>query len=191
MTGVFVDGRELSAAEVAAMDSKIERVREDVQAGRPEVGALRPVDPYDLAAYKRDVLKRRDLDVDGYWAQVMTFWGFTWLEPAELDRVVGKQQIIPSRINGLIGEKIHDQYGREIPNTNLYWTKSHELGQWRSDQGTRRPPRELLGIDGRAMAFTMEDLVGNFGSPQAFDDWAKDRVRKTKIALARRASQRR
>lgn len=178
--GSFVDTLEprkveLTDAEIRQMDSRIERVIDDVYHGRPERSATRPVDPKDLAEHHADELQGRHLDKDGHWRQVMEFYGFTWFEPEQLDKTVGLQKVIPSTLNGLAGEKIWDRYGRPIPNSRLYWAQNHVEGQWRSDRGARleRCPSALRGL-----AFTMKDLVSNFATPQAFDEWAKHVVKR-------------
>lgn len=160
--------RELSATEVQEMDSAIERVMDNVQSGRPEGHTAAPADPYDVAGHREEVLQGRDKDKDGYWKQVMEHHGWNWIEPEQLDRVVGPQRVIPSKLND-----VTDRYGREIYNNRLYWTRSHAEGQWRPDIGKRRPHPAL-----RQYSFTMADLVANYGTPQAFAEWCGVMVRK-------------
>lgn len=165
------------------MDARIERVLEDVTHGRPEGGASAPVDRKDIEAYQLDVLEGAHEDRSGYWQQVMEHFGFTWFEPAQLDRLLGPKVVIPSVLAPLAGEKLWDRYGRPIPNARLYWTENHTEGQWRSDAGARldRCPAALRGL-----GFTMKDLASSFESPQKFDAWARDVVRKKALARERR-----
>lgn len=181
--GNVVSKRKMTQTEVNQMDTEIEKTIADSMSGRPEVGAAAPVDEYSLAQMRADVLKGRDKDPSGHWRQVMEYWGFNWLEPHQLNEVVGPMKVIPPSIKGLAGEIIHDHLGRDVANTNLYWTRPHAEGQWRSDFGNRRPPREFLR-DRRAMAFTMADLIDMFESPQAFDEWARGRVKQTRRVMA-------
>ena len=167
-----VTERELTQTEVNSMDSAIEKVLDDVHHGRAEKNAARPADPYEIAQYEADVLQGRDQDKEGYWRQVMEHHGFNWLEPADLEATIGPERFIPSTIVGKNGEQIHDRYGREIYNNRLYWTRSHTVGQWRPDIGSRRPHPALTG------SFTMKDLVGMYGDPEAFDEWAKLMIRR-------------
>lgn len=166
--------RELSAGEVQEMDSAIERVMDDVQRGRAEGHTAAPADPYDVAGHREEVLRGRDEDRDGFWKQVMEHHGFNWIEPAQLDAVVGPQRFIPSKITD-----VHDRYGREIYNNRLYWTRNHTEGQWRPDIGKRRPHPALAQC-----SFTMADLVSMFGEPKHFDAWAKLMVWKHERARA-------
>lgn len=166
--------QELTPTQMAAMDSKIEKVIDDVHSGRPERNAARPVDPYVLRNHRADILKGRQEDKDGYWKQVMEYHGWNWIEPEDLNRIIGPERYIPSQLQALAAEKLHDRIGRAIYNSSLYWTRPHELGQWRNDIGRRRPHKALQ----TPMAWTMEALVGDFGEPKAFDEWAKTMIRR-------------
>lgn len=172
-----------TAAEIREMDSRIERVVDDVYHGRPEGGAQAPIDPRDVSAHELDTLKGRHEDKDGHWRQVMEHYGFSWFEPKQLDELIGPRKIIPSQLSPLAGEKLWDKYGRPIPNARLYWTQNHTEGQWRSDAGKRldRCPTALRGL-----AFTMKDLAGSFESPEKFDQWAKQVVVRRRKQRQRR-----
>jgi hypothetical protein len=167
---VIVLGRELSDAEVRQMDRSIERVVDDVHFGRPEKNAKKAPDPYEINEHERDFLKGRDADPTGYWRQVMEYHGFVWLEPEQLNRMVGRQKYVPSTLDGL-----HDRFGRDVPNSRLYWTRPHTVGQWRYVPGSGKAPHPAL----RRCAFTMADLVALYrDSPAEFDRWAKETIEK-------------
>jgi len=175
--------RDLTPAEEKQAALRIEKVVDDVYHGRPEGGAQGPIDPRDVLAHEEDVLQHRHEDRNGYWKQVMEFYGFTWFEPKQLDEMVGPKKIIPSSLEPLAGEKLWDKYGRPVANTRLYWTQSHTEGQWRSDAGSRldRCPMALRGL-----AFTMKDLASSFESPEKFDQWAKQIVVRRRKEKQRR-----
>lgn len=170
-TGQLKRVKELSEAEVEEMHGRIERVMDDVHHGRAERSATAPADPYEIAQHEADVLKGRHHDESGYWRQVMEFFGFTWLEPAELDEKVGKQRYIPPSLTAH-DRNVFDRYGRDVQNSNLYWVRPHSEGQWRDVVGARRRPHPAL----RGMAFTMKDLVDMYAEPKAFDEWARGRI---------------
>lgn len=177
-TGVFVGGRELSEREVAALDARIDLVR----AGGG-VAAISPDSPEEVEGRERELLAGRGVpDAPDFksWEKVMEKWGFAWVPADVLNRTIGPMETIPSQLGPGAG---HDAFGRVIGNAHLWWIKPHAEGQWRSDSGKRRPPRELLR--GLEMAFTPSDLVLDYKTPEAFDRWAEGRVREGKIARAR------
>lgn len=181
-----MSGKVLSEAEIRAMDARIERVFDDVAAGRPETGVAGEADPYDVRERKKDVLKGRDLDKEGHWKKVMEAWGFNWIPAEALNASIGPRRYIPSTLSPLAGERLHDRYGRGVANTSLYWTRPHEEGQWRSDLGANRPPK-LLTVTG-PMGFTMVDLIDLFQKPEEFDRWARAEIvkrRKARMGLGR------
>lgn len=170
-TGQVKKVKALSETDVTEMHSRIEQVLDDVHRGRPEKNAKAPVDEYELRQHQEAALAGRDKDKNGHWRQVMEFFGFSWVEPKQLDERVGPQRYIPSNLDG-----VHDRYGRAIPNTRLYWTRDHAVGQWRDVPDARNRPHPAL----RGMAFTMADLIGNYGKPEEFDKWAKAWIERWK-----------
>lgn len=175
-TQVFVNGVEMTRAEVDAMDRRIELVR----------GGLQPQIPIpnraEFDARERDLVAGRDVAEFEDWTRVMTHWGFNWLTAEQVNRVVGPMVRVPQEIASLAGEQIHDALGRPVQNANLYWYEQHKEGQWRSDHGKRRPPIDLL--QGGEMAFTMSDLVLGYGKPASFDKFVRDRITKRQAARA-------
>lgn len=175
-TGVYVEGRELSASEVAAMDARIGIVQDG--GGRaPTAGP----DPDEVAGQDKELLKGRDVKDFDLWKQVMEKHGFNWVEPERLDRIFGKQQHIPGRLKGTAENPLHDNIGRPIQNTSLWWYASTREGQWRSDVGTRRPHKHLL--QGQEMAFTMSDLILGYVTPAAFEKFVLERIARRQLAL--------
>lgn len=151
-------------AELRQQDAQVRKVRDAVREGRQERPMSGPVDQYDVDNRAADILKARDPEV---WRTVMRYHAFVWLEPSQLDKTIGMQKYIPSSLQGVV-----DQYGRPLANSNLYFERPHKFGQWRRDQPHWCP-----------MAFTIEDLFGMFGYPEAFDRWI--RQHETKLRMAR------
>ena len=175
-TQVFVNGVELTRAEVDAMDSRIEKVRGGFQ---PQIPTP---DREEFRVREKDLIGGRDVRDFADWTRVMTHWGFNWFTAEQLNQLVGPMVHVPSEIVGQAGEQIHDAFGRPIQNANLYWYEKHTEGQWRSDHGKRRPPIDLL--QGGEMAFTMSDLVLGYSGPAAFDKFVRDRITKRQAARA-------
>lgn len=170
MKNVIHNGRELTATEERAQEAAIERVRDDVHHGRPERHAAMPVDDQDLREAQSDILQGKDARAD-IWRQVMEHYHFVWLEPKQLDELIGPERYIPSRL-----QELRDAFGREVVNSNLYWTRPHAEGQWRYVPSANKHPHPAL----RTYAFTIKDLVGMYTNPEAFDDWAKLMIRRWK-----------
>lgn len=158
--------KSLSPSEVRQMDGAIEQVIDNVRSGRPERSPVAVVDPRDVRQHQLDVLKGRQADKDGWWKKVMEYYGFNWIEASQLDATIGPQRVIPPTLTD-----VSDRYGREIYNNRLYWTRSHQEGQWRPDVGKKRPHPALSQC-----SFTMVDLIDMFGEPEKFDEWAKQRI---------------
>ncbi len=124
-----------------------EKTLDRVLAGKDREPKNGPVDLKDIKEAEADIIAGRDKDPD-IWRQVMQHWGFRWLEPAELDRTIGPEQVKAS-IEGAHGEP-------------LYWTRPHTVGQWRSNK--------------HRLAFTLKDLTANFQTPETFHRWLQKRV---------------
>lgn len=131
-------------------DARVEAVRQSVREGRPEnlrSGSINPREIQEAHAEMRRGAERRADE----WRQVMERHGFRWFEPAELDRTIGPLKYIPPQIEGQ-------------PNTELYWTKPHEVGQWRRPPSHRDP-----------MAMTVDDLIGLYRTPEVFAEFIERR----------------
>jgi hypothetical protein len=146
------------------IDRAIARVREDVLQNRPEKSLAAPADPYDIREFGRDQMKEA-ADRPDVWNAVMEYHDFRWYEPKELDDHLGLQKYIPAKLEG-----VKDQLGRDLPNSHLWLERPHPEGQWRNDFHRPRFPEELK------MAFTLQDLITGYGSPEVWDSWYRGQV---------------
>lgn len=141
---------------------KLERMRREIVGQHPTRNRNAPVDPYDLAQVKADVLQGRDRDHYDRWRRVMEHHRFVFLTPEQLN---AHPLIGPMRVpTGLSVQGVSDLSlgGRGI----VYDEKPHTEPQWRRF--------------GRfAEAFTPADLISMFNdSPEEFDGWIRDRTMK-------------
>ena len=126
---------------------KLERMRRDIVGDGPRYRPNTTPDPYDQAKHRADVLQGKDKEGWDHWRKVMSFHGFVWLEPQQLNVVVGPLQVTIKGTNG-----------------TAYARCSHKVGQW------RRPPKPTKEW---ALAFTMDDLYTGFVGPEDFDTWIR------------------
>lgn len=177
MSGVVVKGRELSDNEVREMDARIERVMDDVAAGRPDQHHAAPMKEVDILAREEEFVAGRDRDRT-YWDKVTEYHGFYWLEPEQLNQRIGPEFYVPSELAG-----VHDQYGRPLYNGRFHWIRPHRVGQYRSRvPGLVRKCHPSLWD----MAFTVTDLLDLFQTPEAFHTWALEMKQKWEVARSRR-----
>lgn len=177
-----INGVELTPTQLNWIDAQIERVREDELANRPESSMQSVPDAYSITEMRRDYLAGRDADKNGYWRKVMEYWGYTWLEPAQIDELIGPMSYRPRTLPDLGGNPLHDALGRPIANSRNHIPVYHSVGQWRDVPGARRRPPLAM----RGLAYEMQDLIGGFREPEIFDEWARDRVRAHALRRKRR-----
>lgn len=152
----------LTAAEERQIEERVERVRAEVQSGKSERSQVAPVDPKDRHEAEADMLKgaRRRDDI---WDQVMNYHGFHWFEASECDAIFGMENYVPTNIS--VGDM-------EVPNPGgIYLSRPRKEGQWRHVGNSVMRP----------MAFTMNDLWGQFQTPEAFDTWFQDWYAKQRM----------
>jgi hypothetical protein len=185
-TGFFVNGRELTKAQVEDCDRTIERARRAIAEGRPDRRDA-PPSSRDLAEYHQETLKGLDADKDGYWRKVMEHHGFSWVPADEMNRIYGPMVRVPRTLEPYGDERIHDALGRPVANSSYYAHQPHKEGQWRNDVPDART-RPGPWFRRQPLGFTMADLVTMYCEPRVFDEWAKQVERKWRMAIAFRAT---
>lgn len=139
---------------------KHERLARELSGGRTYQPNTIP-DPYDQAQHRADVLRGRDREAWEKWRQVMSYFGFIWMEPEQLNACpyVGPIKVV---IQGSQG--------------STYRLRSHKVGQWRR---WAAPTSKHINRDWW-MGLTMDDLLSMWESPERFDAWIRikdDRIR--------------
>lgn len=176
---LIVNGKELSESEVQKMDTEIESARSAQRFGtRP---ARRGMDAYEQEVHKRDMIAGRKAGLDSPWRQVMERFDFVWYEPSQLDKLLGKQVVIPKTLEGVPDPS--SIRARDVQNQNLWFHRPHPEAQWRNDLHRQIPKENQL-------AFTESDLLGLFTGPESFATWIEEhflqiRMRRAGLVRAR------
>lgn len=170
---LIVNGRELSNAEVGKMDAEIERSRSAQKFGTER--RARGMDQQEIAEHRKDQIAGRRAGPDSPWRQVMERYGFVWYEPEQLDKLLGRQVVIPKTLEGIPDPA--SLRARDVRNLASWFHRNHKEGQWRNDLHQQIPRDARL-------AFAEVDLLGLFAGPESFAKWIEEYTMELRMKRA-------